>query len=84
MKIIHEVKSIDCCEKKLTRKNIRRFRRKPVKQGQRSCGPMRLALLPVKDELTHAVQTHLEKKDKASVKRLFHKPEVRYAAENEQ
>ena len=36
------------------------------------------------DELTRAVQTHLEKKDKASVKRLFHKPEVRYAAENEQ
>jgi len=34
------------------------------------------------DELTRTVQTHLEKKDPASVKRLFHKPEVRYAAED--
>ena len=33
------------------------------------------------DELTEAVRSHLSKKDKASIKRLFHKPEVRYAAE---
>lgn len=33
------------------------------------------------DELTETVRLHLTKKDKASIKRLFHKPEVRYAAE---
>ena len=33
------------------------------------------------DELTEAVRSHLAKKDKTSIKRLFHKPEVRYAAE---
>lgn len=33
------------------------------------------------DELTETVRLHLAKKDKASIKRLFHKPEVRYAAE---
>ncbi len=33
------------------------------------------------DELTEAIRVHLTKKDKAFIKRLFHKPEVRYAAE---
>lgn len=35
------------------------------------------------DELTETVRSHLEKKDKASIKRLFHKPEVRYAAKKD-